>query len=107
MESVEDTNPELARALGEDGSAKLFDDVHHRPRAAIPVIEGLLKRFPRERMLYNWLAVAYGGIGDTSRRSLWWGSNSWREPDIATLRKCCSRRWRSLRQTARRRAQLQ
>jgi tetratricopeptide (TPR) repeat protein len=55
--------PGLDEAL-EDIREQLFDDVHHHPKAAIPVLRRLLEQFPNAPMLLNWLASVMGAVGD-------------------------------------------
>jgi tetratricopeptide (TPR) repeat protein len=43
---------------------QLFEDVHHNPKAAIPVLRRLLEQFPNAPMLLNWLSAVMGATGD-------------------------------------------
>jgi tetratricopeptide (TPR) repeat protein len=63
LDLADQKTPGLEEALG-DTRRQLFDDVHENPKAAIPVLERLLEKFPNEPMLLNWLSAALIGAGD-------------------------------------------
>jgi hypothetical protein len=59
----EEVDPELDTAL-KDIRIGLHDEVGNDPKSAIPKLVELLNRFPRSRVLMNWLTMAYQRVGE-------------------------------------------
>ena len=63
LEREDERIPGLDEALA-PVRVQLFEDAHKNPQAAIPVLKGLLERFPNAPILMNWLAAAMSRARD-------------------------------------------
>ena len=70
----------------QDKIERLYQDAQRKPQQAIPELLRLKKKYPRVPQIYNYLSVAYSGMGDFEKAKIITQENLRRNPDYLFAR---------------------
>ncbi len=85
-EPIEDAEQNRLPADVQEQIQELHSLIRTKPREAIPELVGLIERYPNIKIFYNFLAVAYSGIGQQEKSKEVILENLRRHPDYLFAR---------------------